>query len=160
MRLLYAFDVVLTHDDTGHHKPSPVPFLMALDKLGVEPHRAVNIGDWPERDIVGGADAGLHTVYARYGDTYGSADRVKQENSGAQYEIDDLAQLLDVLDRLTPSYGGTLMRIATAAQMAAIDREPSTAACRAWSSWSARAPRWWAPSSISCRICRPSLPSR
>jgi len=36
-RLLHVFDVVLTHDDTGHHKPSPVPFQMALEQLGVEP---------------------------------------------------------------------------------------------------------------------------
>ncbi len=100
LRLNHVFDVVLTHDDTGHHKPSPVPFRMALEQLGVEPSRAVNIGDWPERDIVGGDAAGLHTVYARYGDTYDSGDREKTTHSGAHYEIDDLFQLLDVLDRL------------------------------------------------------------
>ena len=100
LRLNHVFDVVLCHDDTGHHKPSPVPFRMALEQLGVEPGRAVNVGDWPERDIVGGDAAGLHTVYARYGDTYDSGDRVRADHSGANYEIDDLLQLLDVLDRL------------------------------------------------------------
>ena len=41
---------------------------MALEELGVPPERAVVIGDWKERDILGGRNAGIHTVYARYGD--------------------------------------------------------------------------------------------
>ncbi len=105
LRLLHVFDVVLTHDDTGHHKPSPVPFQMALARLGVEPQQTVMIGDWPERDIVGGLDAGLHTVYARYGDTYGLADRKKVTDSGAHFEVDDLSQLLGVIDRLNAADG-------------------------------------------------------
>ncbi|HPF35832.1 MAG TPA: HAD-IA family hydrolase [Candidatus Krumholzibacteria bacterium] len=100
LRLNHDFDVVLTFDDTGHHKPSPVGFEMALQKLGVPAHRAVNIGDWPERDIVGGTIAGMHTVYARYGDTYQSNDRKERGPSGAHFEIDNLRQLLDVLDEL------------------------------------------------------------
>ena len=100
LQLHHIFDVVLTHDDTGQRKPSPVPFRMVLEKLGVEPGQAVMVGDWPERDIVGGADAGLHTVYARYGDTYDSSDRAANKSSGAQFEIDDLAQLLQVLEEL------------------------------------------------------------
>ncbi|MBC8425327.1 HAD-IA family hydrolase [bacterium] len=105
LRLLHVFDVVLTHDDTGHAKPSPVPFQMALERLGVAPHETVMIGDWPERDIVGGLDAGLHTVYARYGDTYGSADRVRTTDSGAHFEVDDLSQLLEVIERLNSAPG-------------------------------------------------------
>jgi len=105
LRLLHVFDVVLTHDDTGHHKPSPVPFQMALEQLGVEPGQAVMIGDWPERDIVGGLGAGLHTVYARYGDTYGLADRKQVTDSGAHFEVDDLSQLLGVINQLNAAGG-------------------------------------------------------
>ncbi|MBU0742250.1 HAD-IA family hydrolase [bacterium] len=105
LRLLHVFDVVLTHDDTGHTKPSPVPFQMALERLGVTPRETVMIGDWPERDIVGGLDAGLHTVYARYGDTYGLKDCVKATVSGAHFEIDDLSQLLGVIDSLNAAGG-------------------------------------------------------
>jgi len=107
LSLLHVFDVVLTHDDTGHRKPSPVPFQMALERLDVAPEETVMIGDWPERDIVGGLDAGLHTVYARYGDTYGSHDRVRSTTSGAHFEIDCLSQLLDVIDRLNAAGGGS-----------------------------------------------------
>lgn len=108
LRLHHIFDVVLTIDDTGHRKPSPVPFRMALEALGVEPCQAVMIGDWPERDIVGGAGAGLHTVYARYGDTYDSVDRVANADSGALFEIDDLSQLFGVLESLNADPRGGL----------------------------------------------------
>ncbi len=101
LRLQHTFDLVLTFDDTGFHKPSPEPFLMALERLGVEAQRAVMIGDWPERDIVGGKNAGLHTVYARYGDlVYEFGDRSERGPSDAEFEIDDLLQLFDVLDEL------------------------------------------------------------
>jgi putative hydrolase of the HAD superfamily len=52
------------------------------------------IGDWPERDIVGAADLGIKTVFARYGDTFGT------ESSGADYEIEDIFQLTEVVDSI------------------------------------------------------------
>jgi putative hydrolase of the HAD superfamily len=106
LRLHHMFDVVLTYDDTGHRKPSPQPFAMVLEQLAVRPERAVMVGDWPERDIAGASAAGLHTVYARYGDTYQSADRPEDRGpSGAEFEIDDLLQLLDVLAKLNGEGG-------------------------------------------------------
>lgn len=102
--LQHTFDLVLTYDDTGAHKPDPKPFLMALDGLGVEPHRAVVIGDWKERDILGGRNAGMHTVYARYGDQYSQyADKLPDEPTEPDYVVEDLLQLLTVLDRLNAS---------------------------------------------------------
>ena len=99
--LQHTFDVVLTFDDTGHHKPDPKPFLMALDYLKVDPDRTVLIGDWIERDILGGQNAGLHTVYARYGDKYSQyADKVEDADTKPDYVVDDLLQLLTVLDQL------------------------------------------------------------
>jgi len=99
--LHHAFDLVLTFDDTGHRKPRPEPFLIALERLEVEPGRAVMIGDWPERDIEGGRAVGLHTVYARYGDKeYEFGDRTDRGPSGADFEIDDLEQLFGVLEEL------------------------------------------------------------
>lgn len=99
--LQHSFDLVLTHDDTGAHKPDPRPFLMALDMLDVEPDRAVVIGDWKERDILGGQNAGLHTVYARYGDQYSQyADKVAAPGPEPDFVVDDLLRLLDVLKEL------------------------------------------------------------
>lgn len=97
----HTFDLVLTFDDTGFHKPDPKPFLMALDRLDARPERTVLIGDWRERDILGGQKAGLHTVYARYGDKYSQyADKVDNPATEADFVVDDLLQLLSVLDQL------------------------------------------------------------
>ncbi len=104
----HSFDLVLTHDDTGAHTPDPRPFLMALERLDVAPERAVIIGDWKERDILGGHNAGIHTVYARYGDLYSQyADKVDTEGPEPDFVVDDLLQLLDVLDRLNDASGNT-----------------------------------------------------
>lgn len=117
--LQHAFDLVLTFDDTGHHKPDPIPFLMALEQLGVQADRAVIIGDWRERDILGGQNAGMHTVYARYGDKYSQyADKVAAPTAVPDFTADDPLDLLAILDRLN---GGT----ATPAGRAPNDR-PST----------------------------------
>jgi putative hydrolase of the HAD superfamily len=99
--LQHTFDLVLTFDETGSHKPDPKGFLMALEKLGVAPEQAVVIGDWKERDILGGRNAGIHTVYARYGDQYSQyADKVVGEPTVPDFVADDLLQMLDVLDFL------------------------------------------------------------
>ncbi len=94
LNLHHMFDIVLTHDDTGAHKPSPVPFQMALDKLGIEPHEAIMIGDWPERDVVGAKTVGIRTVFARYGDTFGT------KNSGADWDITDVFELVKIVSEL------------------------------------------------------------
>jgi putative hydrolase of the HAD superfamily len=102
--LHHTFDGVFTFDDTKARKPAPGPFQMALAELNVQPHRAVMVGDWPSRDILGARDLGLHTVYARYGDKappYRTPDQSERDAAAlAEFTIDDLAQLLDVLDRL------------------------------------------------------------
>jgi putative hydrolase of the HAD superfamily len=105
--LQHTFDLVLTFDDTGFRKPDPEPFRMALEQMGVAAHRAVVIGDWKERDIVGGRAAGLHTVYARYGDQYSQyADKLTDDDTEPDFVVDDLQQLLDVLDRLNAGRAG------------------------------------------------------
>jgi HAD superfamily hydrolase (TIGR02253 family) len=89
--LQHYFDAVVTTDDTGFKKPHSKPFLLALEKLGVKPSEALMIGDWAERDVVGAKKVGLMTVFARYGDTMAT------ENSGADYEIEDIQQLLEIV---------------------------------------------------------------
>jgi len=90
--LQHIFETVITPEDTGERKPSPLPFRKALETLGVTADEAVMIGDWPERDMAGAKAVGIHTVYARYGDAYHSS------TSGAEREIDDISEILDILD--------------------------------------------------------------
>jgi putative hydrolase of the HAD superfamily len=94
LQLHHMFDFVSTFEDTGERKPSPVPFQRALDYFQIEPDEAIMVGDWPERDITGAAKLGIRTVFARYGNTFGTVD------SGAHYDIDDILELVDIIDRL------------------------------------------------------------
>ena len=87
------FDVVVAFEDTGKRKPDPEPFEKALALLGVKPSEAIMVGDWAERDIIGAKTLNIKTVFARYGDAFGT------KNSGADYEIDDLLELLDIVDK-------------------------------------------------------------
>ncbi len=92
LNLHHLFDVVLTHEDTGEYKPSPVPFKTALERLGTDASEALMVGDWAERDVVGAAKVGMKTVFARYGDTFGT------KHSGADYEINDIQDIVKIVD--------------------------------------------------------------
>ncbi len=89
----HFFDVVITFDDSQERKPSPVPFNMALDKLGLKANECLMIGDWAERDMVGGKTVGMKTVFARYGDTFDT------KFSGADYDIDSITELINVVKK-------------------------------------------------------------
>jgi putative hydrolase of the HAD superfamily len=91
--LQHYFDAVITTDDTGYKKPHEKPFLAALEKLAAKPHEAIMIGDWADRDMVGAKKVGLTTVFARYGDTQNT------QHSGADFEIDDIFQLLEIVKK-------------------------------------------------------------
>lgn len=100
LQLHHMFDLVLTFEDTGVKKPDPEPFRKVLKHFGVEPGEALMVGDWPERDITGAAHVGIVTVFARYGNTFGRVD------SGASYEIDDIIELVEIVDRINSAGEG------------------------------------------------------
>jgi putative hydrolase of the HAD superfamily len=89
----HIFDCVVTFEDTGERKPSPAPFRKALELLDVAPHEAIMVGDWAERDMAGAAKVGITTVFARYGDTFGTVE------SNAKYDINDVSELLNVIEK-------------------------------------------------------------
>ncbi len=93
------FDAVVTYEDTYERKPAAAPFKKALSLLGVDPGRAVMVGDWAERDVVGAKTIGMITVFARYGDSFGT------QNSGADYEVDDPLEILSVVEGLNGRSG-------------------------------------------------------
>ena len=94
LQLHHMFDFVSTFEDVGERKPSPVPFQRALEFFDVAPSEAIMVGDWPERDITGASKIGMRTVFARYGNTFGSVE------SGAHHDINDIYELVDVVDQL------------------------------------------------------------
>lgn len=94
LQLHHMFDFVSTFEDAGERKPSPIPFQRALDHFGFAPNEVVMVGDWPERDIMGAGHLGMVTVFARYGNTFGTVD------SGAAYDINDIFELVDIVDQM------------------------------------------------------------
>jgi HAD superfamily hydrolase (TIGR02253 family) len=97
LSLQHLFDAVVTFDDTRARKPDPAPFREVLRRLGVEPGDALMVGDWAERDVVGAKSLGMKTVFARYGDTFDT------KVSGADYDVDDVFELVGIVDALQGS---------------------------------------------------------
>jgi putative hydrolase of the HAD superfamily len=60
--------------------------------MNIEPHETLMVGDWAERDMVGAAKVGITTVFARYGDTFGTIE------TNAKYDIQDVSELLAVVE--------------------------------------------------------------
>src|ERR1041385_1988755 len=89
----HIFDGVVTFDDTGERKPKPGPFRKALDLLNVRPNEALMVGDWAERDMIGASNIGMKTVFARYGDTFGTVE------THADYEINDVKDLIPIVEK-------------------------------------------------------------
>ena len=94
LNLHHVFDPVLTFDDTGARKPSPKPFKLALEKMNVGPDEALMIGDWPDRDVVGAKQIGMKTIFARYGDTFGTKE------SGADWDVNDIYKVIGIIKEL------------------------------------------------------------
>ena len=94
LNLHHHFDVVLTFDDTNARKPSPIPFEMGLSQLNIDPKEALMVGDWPERDVVGANKLGIRTIFARYGDAFGTVD------SGADWDINDVYEIVGIVNEL------------------------------------------------------------
>jgi putative hydrolase of the HAD superfamily len=57
-------DVMVLSEELGASKPQPEIFLHALAALGVEPERALYVGDRLETDVQGAANVGMTTVQA------------------------------------------------------------------------------------------------
>ena len=90
IKLSNYFYAVVTFEDTKQLKPSKLPFKAALKQLNLRPEECLMVGDWPERDIKGAKAIGMKTCFARYGNP-------KIKKSGADYEIDNIKMLLEIV---------------------------------------------------------------
>lgn len=87
------FDHLVTHEMTGAHKPSTLPFLCALLRMHATAKETLLVGDSPRRDIAPGVLLGMSTVYARYGDRFSRPNL----DGGADHAIDSFSELLGIL---------------------------------------------------------------
>lgn len=94
LNLHHFFDLVLTFDDIGERKPSPKGFEMALEDLDLTAKQVLMVGDWPERDMEGARQTGIRTIFARYGDTFGTVE------SGADWDVEDIFEIVGIVKSL------------------------------------------------------------
>ena len=99
MRIYYLglhnfFETVITFDESGERKPSPTPFKLALGRLNLSKDEVLMVGDWPEKDMVGASSVGIKTIFAKYGDAFGV------EKSGANWDIEDIYEVVNIIDEI------------------------------------------------------------
>ena len=94
LNLHHFFDLVLTFDDVGERKPSPKGFKMVLEKFNCSEEEVLMVGDWPERDMEGAHQLGIRTIFARYGDTFGTVE------AGANWDVEDIFEIVGIINSL------------------------------------------------------------
>jgi putative hydrolase of the HAD superfamily len=97
-----AFDVVVFSDELGREfrKPHPMPFRLALSRLGVAPEHVVMVGDRPDRDVAGAAAAGIRAIRVRSG-----AHAYARDLPGTWRTLPDVLAAIDVLCRSVRATG-------------------------------------------------------
>ncbi len=88
------FDEVFISDSLGVKKPHPKIFRKAIRKMGVEPEKALMVGDRLYSDIYGAKNVGMRTVWFRYGKY---ADRELEYLDYADFTINSLEELPEIL---------------------------------------------------------------
>jgi putative hydrolase of the HAD superfamily len=86
------FETILCAAELGVSKPDAAAFRAACDALALAPHQVAYVGDHPEIDGRGAADAGLLSVWI---DRYGAAAAV--EVPSGRHRIVSLAELPAIL---------------------------------------------------------------
>ena len=93
MKIDGFFDVVVTKGDVKKQKTSAVPFNSALKQLKMKPEEVLMVGDRIERDINTPKKLGIKTCFARYG----VENPPSRGESKADFEIDDIRELMEVI---------------------------------------------------------------
>lgn len=99
-RIRPYFEVILSSASFGTRKPSPKIFHAVLYKLGVQPSRAVMVGDKLEADILGAQNAGMFAIWiTRRADTVSVGNNQKSIRPDAV--IGSLSELPSLLENLS-----------------------------------------------------------
>jgi HAD superfamily hydrolase (TIGR01549 family) len=89
----HHFDTVVSADHVTHAKPHPEGLELIFDRLGVQPHEVVMVGD-SVVDVLVGKNAGVgKTIGVGHG--FGHVDALRL--AGADHIVTDIPSVLDVL---------------------------------------------------------------
>lgn len=93
-------DVIISSAAYGTRKPSPRIFQATLDKMGVQPSRAVMVGDKLEADILGAHNTGMFAIWITRRAKTDTADN-RQKSIRPDAVIGSLSELPTLLDNLS-----------------------------------------------------------
>ncbi len=88
--ILGCFEHIVWSSETRCIKPSPKSFRRAFDLFGIEPARALLVGDHPLRDIAGAKNCGCAAAWVRNGN-----EEFPRDYPAPDLVIADIEQLLD-----------------------------------------------------------------
>jgi pyrophosphatase PpaX len=94
--LMDAVPLLVGAEQTQRHKPEAEPLLHACARLGVEPARAVYVGDAPN-DVLAARAAGMVDIWVAWG-PFSLADLAPLAPTHVAYMPADVIELLDLLD--------------------------------------------------------------
>jgi putative hydrolase of the HAD superfamily len=77
------FSEIVVSSAVGAHKPDPRIFRYAIERLGIEPHAVLHVGDGEREDIEGARAAGMR------------AFRIRRTGASEPHDIERLTDLID-----------------------------------------------------------------
>lgn len=98
LKLKDKFDAIIVSDDYGKEnwKPSPFPYKLMCEKLGLPPEECVYVGDNAHKDFVSAKEMGMATVHIRR--DVGEHKDFIHEND--EYNADESISTLDQLPQI------------------------------------------------------------
>lgn len=97
LELTDEFDEIIVSGDTPYEKPDKRIFFMMAEKMGIEPHEMMYVGDHPLNDIEGSRNAGCVSVWVK---TTGTWIFPEIEKPALQIEtVEELPSLLEEVNR-------------------------------------------------------------
>ena len=93
LKIAHLFEYAVGRDNVEHPKPAPDAVLQILQHYNLSAEEAFVVGDMPF-DINMATNAGVKSC----GVTWGNADAAQLKESGANYIIDKMSQLLEILN--------------------------------------------------------------
>ena len=88
----HYFEYAVGSDSVTHHKPHPEPVLKTLERLCIKPTEAIVVGDMPV-DIAMAHNAGIRAI----GVDYGNATREELEAAEADWIVDSITKILEII---------------------------------------------------------------
>jgi len=89
-------DVLVTSEEAGSEKPTPIMFLLTLNKLNLLPQDVIMVGDDPTSDIEGANSVGIDTVLLK---TREEIIKFNEDYKKPDYIIKEISEVLKIIKK-------------------------------------------------------------